>query len=426
MYIDNKYYKTIVPHYENLTKEEAVESALASAAMLNNYIDLAEEFVNSVRTFAIVHAKAVFIKEYSKTHDKNISKQKALKAADDIFENAIKNVQNTINFRDNYTINLFRKLGHSKIYVNMGTVTVMANCETRFTPKYFDPSTIRVDNGVPTAIFYGKAYAAWSNPSDATWWSHRLPLTDVNITVGNKHYVVFTKYNIIDKLKFAEKQVHDNLDKYFENVVLNNNSLNSTVLDPYVLAQEFSTSYKKTGYYGYAAAMLAMSGMPTAGLSKTVSIKVGNKTLSGFMFTDFNTTLTKNKTYNLGDHLMWMVTQDGLYKLPKGTNFTVVDLRDWRGNELNSTNIQRYTDHLLDNYNITKSIEDLIKHEDEIIREIDNQTTVVGGGNKWANALNNFWDSLDWQVKAIIVFAAILAVLAIIGRSFGKGGVRVG
>lgn len=94
---------------------------------------------------------------------------------------------------------------------------------------------------------------------------------------------------------------------------------------------------------------------------------------------------------------------------------------------MNNTTLISYVSALKDAQAIYQELEKIRQLYEEYL---ETRTTIGGGsgggsGNSWADAINNFWNSLDWQVKAMVIGGGILVGLVLIGRSFGKGGVSV-
>ena len=92
---------------------------------------------------------------------------------------------------------------------------------------------------------------------------------------------------------------------------------------------------------------------------------------------------------------------------------------------MQNVTLQRYVYDLSATDKLIDEITKLIELQNKLL---ERQTTVGGGssgGSNWANAINNFWGSLSWEVKAVIIGGGILTALVLIGRSFGRGGVSV-
>ena len=248
---------------------------------------------------------------------------------------------------------------------------------------------------------------------------------------GNIHVVYdFTKYiDTLNKINQEYSNIIANINAYADALNANKNKINITdLIDPYVLAEFLDKDLNNTGYYGFAAAELALLGLNTTGLNKTVTININGVNYTGILFTDWTGTLEVGKNYTTDDNLWFLVTtdEDGrAVLLPLSGTIKIVKLRDWQGNAINKTILTNYVSHSGD---IQKIYEELEKIRQLWQDYLEMKTTVGGGGssgNSWANSINDFWNGLDWQVKALIVGGGILAGLVLIGRAFGRGGVSV-
>jgi hypothetical protein len=206
----------------------------------------------------------------------------------------------------------------------------------------------------------------------------------------------------------AYQQVADNLEVYVDSLTydLFTSGNFTELLDPVTLATQINNDAETTGYYGYAAAELALSGLNLSGLNKTVTIVVNGTTLSGILFTDWSGTLEVNKTYTADPLRLWyFIDENGqLYDL-QGYNFTVVDLRDKDGNKLQNTTFERYVDHSGD---IQKIYDELAKLNELYNRYLEMQTISGGGGS-----VGDWWANLSDTEKLAIGAAAVLLIVLI-------------
>ncbi len=253
-----------------------------------------------------------------------------------------------------------------------------------------------------------------SDPIDVT-------LTNMGLTVtinsyysygNNVNYYVINNSKVIDLLNQYDAeyaQISANLDAYLNGLTqtLFEQGNISDLLDPVTLATQINNDAETTGYYGYAAAELALLGLNLSGLNKTVTIDINGTTLSGILFTDWSGTLEVNKTYTADpSHLWYFIDENGqLYDL-QGYNFTVVDLRDKNGNKLQNTTFERYVDHSGD---IQKIYDELAKLNKLYQKYIEMQT-VAGGGS---GGVGDWWANLSDTEKLAIGAAAVLLIVLI-------------
>ncbi len=217
--------------------------------------------------------------------------------------------------------------------------------------------------------------------------------------------------SIFSQIDVKYKQVSDNLDIYADSLTEQIfSSIDVTeLLDPIMLATQINNDYDQTGYYGYAAAELALMGLNLTGLNKTVTIDVNGTTLCGILFTDWEGVLERNQTYTADPAYLWyFIDENGkLYDL-QGYNFTVTDLRDKNGNKLQNTTFERYVDHSGD---IQKIYDELAKLNELYQRYIEMQT-IAGGGS----SVSDWWNSLSDTEKLALAGAAVLFIVLIARR----------
>ena len=231
-----------------------------------------------------------------------------------------------------------------------------------------------------------------------------VKLVKVNTTEWTVVYQDSKLQSVLDQITTEYNNVINNLAAYFDAVNSAGISVNDTdLVDPYMLASQLNTDLNTTGYYGYAAAELALLGLPLTGLNKTISITVDNETYEGFLFTDWNTTFEVNQTYDPTGHLVYFVTDDGLYKIDE--NFTITDIRDKQGNELTNTTIIKYVNHTGDATKLLEELAELRQLYDEYLA----MQSTGGGGSGW-------WSSLDQTAKLGVIAIGAIAVYAIFRR----------
>ena len=211
-------------------------------------------------------------------------------------------------------------------------------------------------------------------------------------------------------------QIDANLDAYMNSLTqeIYDSGNVSELLDPVTLATQINNDLNQTGYYGYAAAELAMLGLNLTGLNKTIAIELDDgMTLRGILFTDWEGTLEKNQTYHANESYLWYFVDEygQLYDLG-GYNFTVTDLRDKDGNPLNSTTFVRYVDHSGD---IQKIYDELAKLN-ELYSEYLEMQALMGGRASTGDSISDWWNSLSDTEKLAIAGAAVLFIVLIARR----------
>jgi len=224
--------------------------------------------------------------------------------------------------------------------------------------------------------------------------------------------------NAVNAIDAAYNEIINNVDVYVQNLANQTNlaQINMTdLIDPYQLASLMNNDYNATGYYGYAAAELALLGLNTAGINKTILIEVNGTQYEGFLFTDWQGVLEKNKTYTANASYRYFIAVDGgLYEIPAGTNFTVLAIRDFRGNELTNTTLKSYTSALQDVNKIYDEIAALRQLWQEYI---EMQAMTVGGGDSSSGFnLSEWWASLDQTAKLGIIAISGIGIYALLRR----------
>ena len=227
---------------------------------------------------------------------------------------------------------------------------------------------------------------------------------------------------LLDKIDQTYKQMLDNAVKYIQQIYSYNIDV-SEVIDPYVLASFMSQQANETGYFAYYSAEMALLGLPT-NITSAFTIELNGKEYTGYLFTDSVDVLKRNGTYTLTGYF---ITEDGqLIKL----NNAQVKIKDLvnpvTGEHLNETHLIKYTSDRID----PNEIEEEFKKLYALHLYLQNLSTTVGGGgggsndNSWADTINDFWNNLDWQVKAIIVGGIAVGVIGLVARG-RRGGINL-
>ncbi len=224
----------------------------------------------------------------------------------------------------------------------------------------------------------------------------------------------FGKYKqVLSQINREYQMIIKNINAYVNG--LKNSQFNTTdLIDPYVLATFLDKDWDKTGYYGYAAAELALLGLNTPGLNYTVTIKMNGQNMSGFLFTDWTGTLEVGKSYTANsNHIWYLITTDQngqTLLVPLHGTFMVEDLRDWQGHKINSTTLTNYDPHSGD---VQKIYEELKKIEGLYEQYLNNLQPVASGSSF---NLSKWWNGLDTYAKIGVIAIACVMIYAIFRR----------
>jgi len=257
-----------------------------------------------------------------------------------------------------------------------------------------------------------------------------------------KYYLLETCYDAIDPWNTEQNltkalnaycraygQVKDNLFEYAQALtqqIFETHNL-TEIIDPITLATLINNGYNETGYYGFAAAELALLGLPT-NLTSTVCVDINGTEVCGILFTDWNGTLERGKTYYADPNYLWYIlTLDGYFYDISGDNFTVTDLRDYKGNPLNSTSFIKYVDHSGD---IAKIWDEMLKMKKLYEEYLDMLATIQAQQAQekgFFDQIMDWWNSLTTEQKILIVGggAIFVLIIAYILRGGGKTAVVV-
>jgi len=227
--------------------------------------------------------------------------------------------------------------------------------------------------------------------------------------------------NAINAVNSAYNYIMANLDAYadalFTNVNLSQFNI-SNYIDPYILAGLLNNDFNQTGYYGYAAAELALMGLNTTGINKTMTITVydGNNTttLNGWLFTDWTGTLQSGQNYTANGSYKWFFVSDGgIYDLT-GDNFTVGTIKDWKGNPLTNITLTRYVSH---SGNVSKVYDELAKIRQLYEEYINNlQAMAAGGGSGSGFDFSRWWNNLGTMGQLGVIAIGAVGAYALLRR----------
>lgn len=217
--------------------------------------------------------------------------------------------------------------------------------------------------------------------------------------------------NVIDTIESTWSELENNIDyfvnQYFDYYTQHPDELPK--VPPSMAVKEFSQQYNQTGFPGYAAAALASMGVPCTDLNKTVTIEVNGTKLEGWMVGWDNATFEANKTYVVPANVSaYILTDDGLFMIPQGTSFKVLEIQDVYGNKLDNLTSKGYT--------TAANPDDLKRAEerlDNITKQVDELTSTIAA---ITNSNNNDWLSQflgDYGNYVVVGLGAAVVVLIV-------------
>jgi len=234
---------------------------------------------------------------------------------------------------------------------------------------------------------------------------------------GVKVYNTTLFYSAIQQIDTAYNQIINEIDLYVDNLAasVNLTAINiSDYYDPYIMASQFNTDLNASGYAGYAAAELALLGFNTTGINKTITIQIGNKTFSGWLFTTWGGMLQTNSTYTADIGKWYILTDNGLYEIPQGATFKVVALKDISGNPMTNTTLKSYTSATAD----TAKIYDELAALRQLWEEYLQLQPIAGGGASTGSGFNfsEWWNNLGTMGQLGVIAIGAVGAYALLRR----------
>jgi hypothetical protein len=421
----------------------------------NNTISLGQDLLQYSRNYAWALAKyeALKVIDYELTQNgsdfitaKTIAKQKAHDAVYNYYINVTNNVIALANESGsllNYSLNYYLsnvKVSSVEMFVTGsqtdGSVTITyskitydPNSDT-YTVTYSGTSYNQVYansiilstttiNALGNSYTYNVVKAKVKNtnsndPSPYAW----VIVDRVNI-LSDRVYDRSIYTNLISQLDSEYNMINANIDAYIDGLAQDyvNNWNITELMDPYILAGLLNNDLNNTGYHGYAAAELALMGLNTTGINKTINITVydgGNATvMEGWLFTDWQGTLETGQNYTANTSYKWFFVSDGgIYDLT-GYNFTVGAIKDWQGNELTNVTLTRYVSHTGD---VLAMYDELSQIRQLYEEYINNLQAMAAGGNSGGFDLSAWWASLDQTAKLGVIAIGGIGLYAVLRR----------
>lgn len=466
--LDSENYQELIQRYEAQLTSNTIQNDINTRLYLqeiyardNNIISLGQDLLKYSENYAWALAKynALKVIDYELTQNgsdfitaKTLAKQKAHEAVYKYYLNLTRNVIVIANESAelvNYSVAYYvQNVGVNGIVVDVvDTVIGRSSSETVDTVEYH-PSwnqkvlAFRWVNGnlyldqeswvkdylvvrTSTVTAMGNTYSikrpfAWFTYNGYNSGNWYLATITVEFD-GTGEVYNYTKYvDILNAIDSEYNMINANIDAYIDGLAQDYvNQWNITqLIDPYILAGLLNNDLNSTGYYGYAAAELALLGLNTTGINKTINLTVydanGNATtLEGWLFTDWTGTLEVGQNYTANSSYKWFFVADGgLYDIT-GYNFTVGTIRDWQGNELTNVTLVRYVSHTGD---VLKMYDELAQIRQLYEEYINNLQAMAAGGSGGGSSLSEWWASLDQTAKIGVIAISAVGVYAILGR----------
>lgn len=289
---------------QQLTNEKLENLATLESASLNAWgkskiivYDLGDA-VHYGRNYAWALAKYEIIKALEQGDSLDAAASKARIAVFKYYLNVTKNVIEEVNNTAEYLNFTLNKYAEDRIDIKALIDSLRVSCFVYAEGDFKRHGAGMVGKNFTIYTPNGKVYLIWRKP-----YIHTQP---VHVTVIGQKFTVLKlcpnliihrarlinyAFSFVDPNGHATivydwkvyQQVLNQINKEYKAIIGNLNAyvnrlkgakFNTTdLIDPYVLATFLDKDWNKTGYYGYAAAELALLGLNTAGLNKTVTIE---------------------------------------------------------------------------------------------------------------------------------------------------------
>jgi uncharacterized protein YneF (UPF0154 family) len=385
-----------------------------------NTIALYQDLLQYSRNYVWAKAKYEYIKTYKNTSSTTQAKVAAINAVTEYYDTLVRNIISYHNKSITYLMHgmpIYTGLSVNKKYIIAkgvpGGFDTYGNNIDEFN------TTIGTVNCLGTTYSILKPYVHgrngyynqyhWYVPS-AIFYSDEQDI--VSDDQGVKVYDWALYNNLLTAIDSEYQTLSDNANTFFDSIeqtVLEQADVDS-LIDPYVLASMMNTDLNTTGYYGYAAAELALAGLPTTGLNKTVTIDVNGTVLEGFLFSSNETvTYEVNKTYDPASDVVYIAADDGLYKITEP--FTIVNMTSHDGKPVQNTTVIKYVSHT---DNVSAILDDLQKVIDLYNEYLEMQA--IAGGGASGGGFMDWWNGLDMTAKIGVIAIGGIAVYAILRR----------
>lgn len=421
---------------ENLTDTDAYSSGLSLKDSADSYTSTTANYMEDSRTVAYSKGKITLVNELNNETSSSVAKNEVNKSVEDYYSRSQKQVIADWNAK----VMQLTYLANSSSGLR-GTYYTGGNSYNYPVAEYKTNISYTLANGTTTTIYgialsgvgrvltpvsgsgtdsYHQGIVEIQDP-DTGAWTQILDTTDYG-TIGNFDGDGKDPKGseLLDTSEAQSTQVVNNLGPYSDEVYSQYQAgeIDSTDLalnDPTVIAQEASTDLDSTGYYSYAAIMLASIGA-AGNVNVSHTVKTGDGTsLNGTVYytgddapvDGWQTGTTYNLTNLNGTVYMAVQKESG--------NATVVDLSDYgseftiteatntkTGDTVNTTTINRYT---YDSTNASNLQEEINRLKE--LRETYKNVDQGGGGGGLIDSGSGTKNGLIAGLAAVLVLLAV-------------------
>jgi hypothetical protein len=401
--------------YANVTATDAYASALALKDSTESYTTTVANFQANSRSVAYSKAKISVVRSLENGSGANVMSNNANQTTRDYYSRQIASVLTDWNAKAEQIDHLSSTpLQHSIIDDGTDTGNLFRTEQGNYTLPNGTQHPVTVLVGHHTGGYFGIAPVdlGSSRDADSKWVTATDPSgsNTVRVLDGDAHG------NLIREAENQSQQVQANMWQYAQGVESQYQAgeLNATTMyqnDPTLLAQEASTSFNSTGYYGYAAVQLASIGY-SGDLNQSHVVEVGGANYTGTLFfSDAGTTFNTGQSYDFENvsGSVYMAVSDGpnnasgIVRLDhRGTSFVIHEATNTKtGEAVTTTTPQRYVYQTADATALSSEIDRL----QELRTVYEEQATNAGTGI-----------NLGTEDKAIVA-GAVLVLLLLLTRN---------
>lgn len=415
--------------YENMSNTDGYASLTGVADNTDSYVTTTTNFMQDGRTVAMSKAKITMIQELNNGTSASATKVTVNETVSDYYTRIQMNVFEDWNAK---MVQVEYVENSTSLNYNLYRYAVAPDYRDNKVPIGFVTDTVTLHNGTTMNVTRildeadgTRTYGPYDNgntsyhfelrvedPNNAGTWT-----TIVNATNYGREWSgpALTDGGIPMDANQQASQVKSNMAPYIDTVYAQYavGEINSTDLalnDPTVIAQEASTDFTSTGYYGSAAIMLASLGAG-GDINTSHTIVTGDgTTLNGTLYYvgDDSTGWDTGTQYNFSDYngTFYMAVQkdDGSGTVADlsnyGSNFTITEATNTQtGEAVNTTNPQRYTYDTYNASNLQEELDQLAQLRQEY------EDSLSGGGSSGSG--------LSTRTMGILILAGAAAVLLI-------------
>jgi hypothetical protein len=405
--------------YDNITATDAYANAAGISDSVDSYTTQTDNFQQDARSVAYTKAKIEVVRALENGTSESQAQLRANQTVADYYAQMQLNILKDYNAKltqISYLANT--SLGAPTDWKRVGQGIANTTDTAVATGTY--PLTLANGTTFPVKTINAPASAeVWDTPY---YFSDNTGQWDLvyQSPGGGDHVSVMQVDRYWDLFKAADVQAHQvgqNIDPYVTEVYsqYETGQLNATDIvrnDPTLLAEQASTNYNSTGYYGYAAVQLASIGAAgDVNASHVISVDGGSNFTGTLFYTgEDRETFQTGETYQFSNlnGSVYLAASDGpnnasgiVYLNEKGSNFTIVEATNTQtGESVNKTVTQKY---VYESANATA-----LQSEIDRLEELRNRYEEQAAANSGVGI------NLGTEDKAIIgVIAAVVLVLAL-------------